>query len=69
MNIIHDLYSGNQKEINSIKLSKDVCREVGYLVEKYKMNLNQQDLIKIFLSEVGNKSVVVQEKMILKFKF
>ena len=62
LNIIHDLYSGNQKEIDSIKLSKDVCREVGYLVEKYKMNLNQQDLIKIFLSEVGNKSVVVKGK-------
>ena len=62
MNIIHDLYSENQKEINSIKLSKDVCQEVGYLVEKYKLNLNNQDFIKLFLSEVGNKSIVVQGK-------
>ena len=50
---------GNQKEIHSIQLSKDVCQEVGHLIEKYKLNLNQQDFIKLFLNEVGNRSIVV----------
>lgn len=62
LNIIEDLYSGNQKEIHSIQLSKNICQEVRNLIEKYKLNLNHQDFIKLFLNEVGNKSVVVQGK-------
>lgn len=59
LKIIEILYLGNQKEIHSIQLSKDVCQEVGHLIEKYKLNLNQQDFIKLFLNEVGNRSIVV----------
>ena len=41
LKIIEILYIDNQKEIHSIQLSKDVCQEVGHLIEKYKLNLNQ----------------------------
>ena len=62
LNIIEILFEDNQKEINSIQLSKGVCQEIGYLIEKYKLNLNQQDFIKLFLNEAGNKSIVIQGK-------
>lgn len=60
LEMIESLYADNQKETQSIQLSKETCQYLELLIKKYQINLNHRDFIKIFLNEMGNKSVVIK---------
>ena len=60
LNIIESLYKENNKEKLSVQISKDAAKKIENFLFQYKISLKIKDFIKIFITEINSKSIVVR---------